>query len=184
MTLLKKSKTALPTIAAIALITLAIVGFTYAHWSETLWLNGTVNTGELDWEFASPRCIDVGVDYHCLEGFPLVGDDYYWPDPDGKNIGWQNLTLVDSDNDGDKDTLLIELHNVYPSYFTEVGFYVHNCGTIPLKVDRVIFKNSTHVVGEFRKGVPYLKVDLNGDGKFDIEFQWGDNFGVQIDPCS
>jgi len=182
MTLLKKSKTAVPAIAAMTLVTLAIVGFAYAHWSEKLWLNGTVNTGELDWRFTVASCLDDGVDYHCREGF--LGDPPYWKDPDGKNIGWQKLTLVDSDKDGDNDTLLIELHNVYPSYFTSITFYVHNCGTIPLRVDRVIFKNSTHVVGEFRKGVPYLQVDLNGDGKFDIEFQWGDNFGEQIDPCS
>ena len=160
MTFLKKSKTAVPAIATITLIVLAIVGFTYAHWSETLWLNGTVNTGELDWEFIVASCLDVGVDYHCNDGF--VGIPPYWPDPEGKNIGWQELTLQDSDSDGDNDTLLINLHNVYPSYFTEIRFYVHNCGTIPLKVDKVIFRNSTHVVGEFRKGVPYLRLDLNG----------------------
>jgi len=181
MTTLKKTKTSLPAILAVTLIVLSIAGFSYAHWCESLTLNGTITTGELDWEFIVASCLDVGVDYHCNDGF--VGIPPYWKDPDGKNIGWQELTLVDSDNDGDNDTLLINLNNVYPSYFTSITFYVHNCGTIPLKIDKVIFKNSTHVVGEYRTGVPYLKVDLNGDGKFDVEFQWGDNFGEQIDPC-
>jgi len=182
MTLLKKSKTAVPAIAAMTLVTLAIVGFAYAHWSEKLWLNGTVNTGELDWEFIVASCLDDGVDYHCNDGF--VGVPPYWKDPDGKNIGWQVLTLVDNDNDGDNETLLINLCNVYPSYFTSISFYVHNCGTIPLMVDRALIKNSTHVVAVIREvPAPVVKLDLNGDGKNDIEILYGNNFGVQIDPC-
>ena len=76
------------------------------------------------------------------------------------------------------------LNNVYPSYFTSVSFYVHNCGTIPLIIDKVLIKNQTHTVAELRKvPAPVVRLDLNGDGKDDIEILWGDNFGVQLHPC-
>jgi hypothetical protein len=170
---------AIPMLLVFALVT---IGFVYAHWSETLYINTIVNTGELDWEFSAWYCWDQGVDYHCRDGF--VGSPPFWLDPDKKDIGSQELIPIDTDSDGDNDTLLFNLYNVYPSYFTSVSLYVHNCGTIPLIIDKVVIKNQTHTVAELRKvPVPVVKVDLNGDGKEDIEILWGNNFGVQLEPC-
>ncbi|MEM3696539.1 MAG: hypothetical protein QXQ94_03415 [Candidatus Bathyarchaeia archaeon] len=176
MTLLKKSKTAVPAIAAIALVALAIVGFTYAHWSETLWLNGTVNTGNMCAEFKPPITrTDTGLDWSC-------GENFTNPDPHqiDKDIGSSNAYFMDVNQDGCNDTIVIELNHVYPCYYEHMSFWIHNCGTIPWRIWRVIFNPGN--VTLYDRG--YLNLDLNNDTKADIEIYWGNNFGDQVDPCS
>jgi hypothetical protein len=177
MTLLKKSKTAVPAIATITLIALAIVGFTYAHWSETLWLNGKVTTGNMCAEFEQGSVIQKDPfgpnnDYTCDIGLKNVRQI-------NKNIGHTNCTLIDTNNDGCLDTLKIDMGSVYPCYYEHIGFWIHNCGTIPWRIWRVIFNPGNVILYEAK----YLTLDLNGDGKDDVEMYWGDWFGDQRDPC-
>jgi|YelNatPaOPRAMG01_1025707.scaffolds.fasta_scaffold08465_7 hypothetical protein len=176
MTLLKKSKTTVPAIAIITLIALAIVGFAYAHWSETLWLNGTVTTGNMCAEFKPPITrTDTGLDYSCGERFTN-------PDPHqiDKDIGSSNAYFMDVNQDGCNDTIVIELNNVYPCYYEHIAFWIHNCGTIPWRIWRVIFNPGNITI--YNRG--YVRLDLNNDTKYDIEIYWGNNFGDQVDPCS
>jgi len=111
MTLLKKSKTAVSAIAIITLIALAIVGFAYAHWSETLWLQGTVNTAEIKVKCMSassddpPGTIDVGKD---------------------KDVGTALVSIIDDTH------INVTIVNGYPCYETYVHFTVKNVGTIPI----------------------------------------------------
>jgi len=178
MKLLKKSKTSIPAILAIALIVLSIVGFSYAHWSTYLYIDGYVETGELDWGFTSWSCLDTGTDYHSREGFALPAPRF-WIDPEGKNIGSQELIPHDTDGDGDYDRLEFNLYNVYPSYFTSVSVYAMNTGTIPLRIDSVIINDAI----VYRKSpTPYITLDLDGNGIADIDFWWGNGFGVQLHP--
>jgi hypothetical protein len=161
---------------AILIIALSIAGFAYAHWSETVTINGTINTGELCWEVTMVNCVDKPgeKDYHCYDGFQ--GNCYWQGDKDVGNTSIQKK---------DSHTIELNLTNVYPSYFTSASFYVHNCGTIPLIIDRVLIKNQTHTVAELRiVPAPVVRLDLNGDGKDDIEILWGDNFGAQLHPCN
>jgi hypothetical protein len=178
MTLLKKSKTSLSAILAIALITLSIVGFSYAHWSAYLYINGEVSTGELDWGFIGWDCMDHGVDYHSRDGFagpaPL-----FWQDPERKDIGWQEIIPVDTDQDGDIDTLYFNLYDVYPSYFTSMSVYAVNTGTIPLRIDSVIIND---VIIYRSTPTPYIQLDLDGDGINDIDFWYGNSLGIQLHP--
>jgi len=157
--------------------TLLLIGFVYAHWSETLMINGTVNTSELDWEFVSGSIIHKDPadpatnDWNCDPGF----DDVHQI---GKNVGYTTCELVDTDNDGDLDTMKVTLENVYPCYYEHIAFEVHNNGKIPLKIWKVVIN------GHEFYGLPiYIKLDLNNDGKDDIEMTWGDNFGQQMEPC-
>jgi len=171
----------LMTIPIVLMLALLIMGFAYAHWSQTLYIEGTAESGELDWELVGWSCLDQGVDWHCRDGF-AGPPPYFWLDPKGKDVGSQELIPHDTDEDGDYDTLEFNLYNVYPSYFTSVSVYVHNCGTIPLIIDKVIIKDDITV--EIRKvPAPLVQLDLNGDGKKDIEILWGNNFGVQLEPC-
>lgn len=177
MALLKKSKTALPAIVAIALIVLAIAGFAYAHWSETLWLNGTVKTGNMCAEFefnmhSQKDPFGPYNDYTCDVNFTNIHQI-------NKNVGHTNITYVDTDNDGCNDTLKIDMGNVYPCYYEHIGFWIHNCGTIPWKIWRVIFNPGNVIIYE----PGYLTLDLNNDGKADIEIKWGNEFDRQKDPC-
>ncbi|MFN3268756.1 MAG: hypothetical protein ACK416_05820, partial [Zestosphaera sp.] len=72
---------------------------------------------------------------------------------------------------------------VYPWYYTHIAFKVHNDGTIPLKIWRVIINDVAYYElneQELQQGV---ELDLNGDGEPDVTVWWGDNFGVQLEPC-
>ncbi len=177
-------------IIPIFLLLLATASVAYAMWSETLRINVTAKTGELDWEF--------------MEGSTLLKDacglqpgygDYggndwnatYLPSPGAtqldKDVGCTNVTLIDSDQDGDYDTMNITLHNVYPWYYTHIAFKVHNDGTIPLKIWRIIIDSQEFYELNAQVLDEGLKIDGDGDGLNDTLIWWGDNFGVQLEPC-
>lgn len=172
MALLKKTKTSIPAFLVITVITLSIVGFSYAHWEKYMWMDVDVTTGTMCAEFVSPVTrTDHGLDWTCDEGFENVRQI-------NKDIGNSNGTLVDTDGDGYNDTIEILLNNTYPCYYEHISFWIHNCGTIPWKIHNVTFND---VAVLYAKG--YLRLDLNGDGYDDVEIYWGNNFGAQVDPC-
>jgi len=173
MTLLKKSKTAIPAIFAVALIVLAIAGFSYANWYEHLWLEGNVTTGDMCAEFVPPiTTTDHGNDWTCDEGIVNVRQI-------NKDIGNSSAYFMDVNQDGCNDTIVIELNNVYPCYYEHIAFWIHNCGTIPWRIYKVIFTPGNIEIYE----AGYLTLDLDGDGNADVEIYWGNNFGAQVDPC-
>jgi hypothetical protein len=173
MTLLKKSKTAIPTALAITLISLAIMGFTYAHWSENLWLSGYVEMGDMCAEFVDVDNKDLGLDWNCDNGI----NEYWQID---KDIGSTTVYIVE---DGEcPNTIKVIMDNVYPCYYENIEMHIHNCGTIPWKIVRVNF--TTPYEQKSITGPQYLTLDMSGDGKADVEIKWGDNFGQQTDPCT
>jgi predicted ribosomally synthesized peptide with SipW-like signal peptide len=107
---------------AVLLIALAVVGFSYAYWTETIKIEGSVATGELDAEFSAATCTDN-------ESPPF-------------DVGTCTVTLTDTDSDLDYDKATITILNAYPSYVCDVYLTIHNCGTIPLKVVGVTITNN------------------------------------------
>lgn len=169
-----KGKTKTAGLLALALIlALGSMGIAYAHWTETLNIGGEVRAGLLLFEF-EPAVIhlDHGLDWHSQYGmgFGVQGD---------KDVGSCTTQLVDVDvpPDGHYDVLEVTFSNVYPFYYEHVGFWLHNGGTIPLIIDRAV------IDGYDLSELPCcVELDLDGDGLFDVEIRWGDNFGVQLDP--
>ncbi len=171
----------------VLLLALGGLGVGFAKWSEPLYINGTVNTGELDWEITNCSMLDTFApppyhptetpDYTCHPGFeydPVHG--YYWQLD--KNVGWGEQELVDSDDDGDNDTLEVTLHNAYPCYFNSVSFYVRNNGTIPLIIEKAVI-DSTEI---YSTPADPVQIDCTGDGYADVEILWGDHLGTQLEP--
>jgi len=158
---------------------LVLTGFAYAHWEKIITINGTVNTGNMCAEFVQGSLIQKDPfdpptpDWTCDDGLVNIRQLT-------KNIGHTNCTLEDTNNDNYKDTLKIEMGNVYPSYYEHVAWKIHNCGTIPWRIWRVIFNPGNIIINETG---PIIKLDLNNDALPDIEIDWGDNFGDQVDPC-
>ena len=161
----------LMTIPILLTFILLITGFAYACWSETLYINGTVETGTLCAKFTSPiTCIDSGPDWTCGDGFT---NPEPMQRPDGKDIGKCTITNI-----GDKQFDVI-LDKVYPSYYTRVEFHIKNCGTIPMKIWRVNFTTPAGTISIYKN--TYVKLDLDNDGLDDVEIQWNDGW-YQNDP--
>ncbi|RLG80094.1 MAG: hypothetical protein DRO13_04560 [Thermoprotei archaeon] len=183
---MSKSSVTFLTIFAIFAVMLSA----FAMWSDVLRINSDVRTGELDFEIMSGTIIYL--DACGLQAGDGVSGGNDWnasnlPLPGAvqldKDVGCTDIELVDSDGDGDYDAMEVTLRNVYPWYYTHIAFKVHNDGTIPLKIWRMIIDNTEYYElneQELQEGV---EIDLTNDGKPDILVWWGDNFGVQLEPC-
>lgn len=167
----------------LVILSVSLLGLVYAHWEASLYINGEVESGELDWEFAPGTVIhlDHGLDYNA-SNFPEVGAHLL-----DKDVGSTTVVLQDTDGDGDYDTLNVTLSNVYPWYYEHIAFKLHNNGEIPLKVWKVIIETATGNYTYYELNEQELNegeyLDLDGDGKYDIVIWWGDNFGEQLHPC-
>ena len=162
---------------------LGTVGVAYAMWSNSLFLGGYVATGKVEWQFAQCDLLDESAPPPYYPGAPpdfTCNNDFAWDTGHGafywpldKNVAWGEQEIS-----ADGKTLTVTLHDVYPCNFNRLGFYVRNTGTIPVKVQEVIVNpGNIHMKGNF-----YQQLDLSGDGPYDFEIQYGDNFGAQIDP--
>jgi hypothetical protein len=153
---------------AVMMISLLVVGLSYAVWSKTLTISGEVNTGSLDWQFVAASCLDTsGNDYNCRDGFAGPPPLFWTSD---KDVGITSVEITDP------HTVTVTLANVYPSYFASINVYAVNTGTIPLIIDKVLIGDV-----EIRKSpTPIVKLDLNEDGMEDIEIWWLDGFGAEL----
>lgn len=105
----------LTAIFATMLIALCLAGVSYAMWDKTLYIDGTVNTGDVNaiwtsaFNFDPPGSLD--------------------PNPDGsrkdKDVGWTEVDGVGT------QTLTIIVHNGYPSYFNDIEIEWEYTGSIP-----------------------------------------------------
>lgn len=102
-----------PEISAIFLvttITLAIIGFTYAHWTETIRINGTVKVAHILVNINSEKVLmsnDVKRNYQ-------------------SSVSWEVSP--------DKHTLAINSTNLGPCWYIWVGLVVQNQGSLPGKI--------------------------------------------------
>ena len=172
-------------IIPIFLLLLATATVAYAMWSETLRINVTAKTGEVNWGFSSTAIVLDSCDTTPSNDYNATG----YPNLGGmtgvtqltKDVGCTSTSLMDSDNDGDYDTLNVTIHNGYPWYYSHIEFFVCNEGTIPIKIWRVVINNGTHDLMYYALA-ERVELDLTGDGNADVAMWWGDNFGVQLEP--
>jgi hypothetical protein len=116
-------KTKMVGMFAVLMIALMALGFAYGLWSKTLYINGTVNTGSVNAEFANVVCSDTGVD---------PGYD--------KDVASCNVGLSD-----DKQTMTVTISNAYPCYSCKIRYDVVNTGTIPVKIKSITVTNPSEV---------------------------------------
>ena len=133
----------------IGLITLALVlalgalGATYAMWDKTLYVDGTVNTGEVNVVIVSISDDDDDID----PGFLIDGVT-----PKDKDVGWTDVQIDPSDN----QRAIVTVHNAYPCYENYVHFSGWNNGTVPVRLQDIIITNPN----------PCIEVSAwNGDGE-------------------
>jgi len=166
-----KKLVALPMLLVFGLL---MTGFAYAHWSQTIYINGTVASGSLDWKFNAISCLDDtpgSHDYHCYDNFEY---GVFWRG--NKDVGITSVAIS-----ADPHYATVTLENVYPCYFTSISVYPHNIGSTPIKFDNVIFSSTYQSVTLRAENI--FALDCSGDGKPDIEISFGDHFGFQLEPC-
>jgi predicted ribosomally synthesized peptide with SipW-like signal peptide len=110
-------KSKMAALFASVLIALAVVGFTYAWWTETLTISGTITTGELDVEFTGAYTSSCSEYMSCSVNFEDGGETDPTP--------------------GDLSKMEVTVSNGYPCGWCNVTFTIHNCGTIPAKVTAI-----------------------------------------------
>jgi len=99
-------------------LALASLGIGYGLWSKILFINGTVETGNVDVELS-------------------LGD--VWENDHGKDVGTCFAELLMIDGATQPNKLHVEVGNGYPSYECFVEFDVHQKGSIPVLVYQPIF---------------------------------------------
>jgi len=103
--------------ALLALSTLLFMsvlgGYVYAHWNDTVKINGEISTGRLEWDYVG---WDAGRNTNTAMDFNI--DASYFGDGPG------NTGIIE-----------IRLENVYPMSFGVVFLRVRNEGTIPVHVN-------------------------------------------------
>jgi len=104
-------------IFGVLIIGLAVMAASYAQWTETLNVSGSVATGELDAGFSAYSCSDNEVGTY--------------------NVGVVSCELKDEDNDGDNESAEITISNAYPGYEANCNLTIKNTGSIPLHVKAV-----------------------------------------------
>ncbi|MEM3357309.1 MAG: hypothetical protein QW166_05735 [Candidatus Bathyarchaeia archaeon] len=156
-------KTKLTATFSILLIALMITGIGYALWDKNLHIHGTVNTGKLD-----------GIVTYWFSNDPPGTLD---PRPEGatyppKDVG-ETICTIDAK---DQEICYVTINHGYPSYNVHFSITIKNTGNVAWKiqgytVDSTIVPENT-----------WVKVDLDGDGKPDIEFYITDSIGEQVEP--
>lgn len=179
-------------------IALGSLGAAYAMWKDSVEVTSTVNTGNVCIKITQQRVADntgpftqyvpnftgeghgylnPPYDLTCNDAFAWNSDlqKYFW-DLD-KNVSWGQCDIRENGK-----LMFVELFDTYPSNFNEVGFYITNCGTIPVKIWKVEVLNAAGVkIGEITSAGSQWQFDFDGGGN-DVEIQYGDNFNAQIEP--
>jgi len=122
-------------IFGVLIIGLAVMAASYAYWTETLSVSGSVTTGELDAQFTNAFTDDDGGVNNTAKD---AGDDGKDPKECGPNPARYGYDVAASSaNITDPHTAMITVSNSYPSYYTTAWFDIQNTGTIPVKIKSV-----------------------------------------------
>jgi hypothetical protein len=110
---------------AVLMVALMGVGYAYAHWTDTLLINGTINTGSINVKYTSVTCSDTGTD-----------PDYT------KDVGSCTTGISD-----DGKTFTFTINNAYPSYHFLVTIVIKNFGTVPVYPKSFTYQTSGNPQG-------------------------------------
>jgi len=111
-------------ICVVSMLCLALMGFGFARWSDTVTYGATVATGNVAATIApgSPAVNDLGADPQWGLGV----------NSEGKNVA--SITCVQG---SDLKNLTVTVLNGYPWYAPAYSFVITSTGTVPVKVDTI-----------------------------------------------
>jgi hypothetical protein len=118
-------------ICLIAMFALAAMGFGFAKWSDSVSIAATVETGKVCVGILDAGVLDPGADPQQTPG----------QNPEGKDVAKTTSTNIDNkcENAGVQYFAKIEekIENAYPWYKTGSTIKMANCGTIPVKIEKI-----------------------------------------------
>ncbi|MGB9792260.1 MAG: hypothetical protein ACPLTR_06770 [Thermacetogeniaceae bacterium] len=183
-------KKVFPRVCVLVICALALMGWGFAKWSDSVAVHATAQSGALKWGFEPNSLMikDSGCDWTCdMNG----GMRNIRPVPERKDVGSTSGELSDTNGDGFLDTLTIVVNNAYPSYYNEISATVFNYGTIPVIIQHPML----HWMGNsetIEDGVVYLLCEDGSILKYAgqnpeevkavIEFKWMNNDSRQQHP--
>jgi predicted ribosomally synthesized peptide with SipW-like signal peptide len=113
-------------LAILLIVLLAGIGVAYGLWSETLTIDGTVETGEVDVMFEWVEKSEMV----SINGAAPVAE----PTSPIDKSGAANCITEIEDLGTDEETLVVEVTGAYPSWHCIVEFDVKSVGSVPVHV--------------------------------------------------
>lgn len=106
-------------------IALGALGVGYAKWSDTVAINGSINSGTLCMTWATAANFDpCSTTFHADPKYAPAGVDFW-----DKDVACTTVTLSP-----DGKTATVVVTNAYPGYYNDIEMEYINCGTIPIKI--------------------------------------------------
>jgi len=130
-------------------LALGVMGAALAQWNETLEIEGTVNTGELDVQFSAQKSNDDGdqkdpsecgswtgtTDPNNTANWTWGGSRYAY-DVGSTTCALSKVDTGDATDDGN-NVMTITILNAYPCYYGNVAFTIDNIGSIPVHIESI-----------------------------------------------
>ncbi|MDY6833623.1 MAG: hypothetical protein SVY53_02335 [Chloroflexota bacterium] len=166
----------------ILLVCITATGTASARWADSASVEGMVQTGDIDWSFVecSFTSKDIGPDWICDDGFTSIRQIACL-----NNQGETTGILNDTDGDGDRDTLVVDLHkrpceDWSNDYYNEMSVTLTNNGTIPIKLQNPVLNWQSNTIS-VPTGVVLTLLQPECNNPW-IEFRWNSKSGVQLEP--
>lgn len=140
------------TLSLVLIVALAGLTVGYAYWTESLTINGNVQTGELDLKWVS-----IPFGQHGLVPWAIT-------------VNSPHVTPTCSVS-GDGKTMYVKFENVYPGAIIDWGGFAWNSGTIPAKFKelKLTVVQDTKGIGQYLHVVPAgTYVTWDRDGLFNL----------------
>ncbi len=194
-------------ILALALVmALGALGIGYAHWTDTLEIEGDINTGWVDVNFHSQIDNDLDSNDPNEEGnwvFPSSGGPPWWDGTrENKDVAKTSSTFSTwvgpwSSSNVTGNTAEMIITDGYPSYWGSVIWDIQNNGNIPVELWKVNLIAVDGPGAPWAAGLPYALeidvlyyVDADSSGQIDQQLDAGDDFSFilsahnveQLDP--
>ena len=182
------------------------LGVGYAHWTETLQVEGDISTGYIDVNFASQYDNDslsvgeLSMDPTEAGSWCFVNNDVVWT---GNRIDKNVASTTSSHGTWDGNAIpvntsgnwaKITVANGYPSYWGSTAWDVKNNGNVPVELWTVTLVQVSHGLTEIPKDMALdigTRYYVNADtGRVNTSLQAGDDFSfilsahelTQLDP--
>lgn len=128
-------------VCIVAILALALMGFGFAKWADTVTIDGNVATGNVEVSIDGIGTTD--------EGTAL--DPNYPPGDNREDKDVASCEIANVSSEGANKAVTVTIENAYPWYKPGFTFRINGEGTVPVKVESVTGPNWTDELGKFIK---------------------------------